>query len=158
MPSKIKLKEILLDAEGERAGWRDRFAGALLVVALILLSFLLDFIVYNILEAIYGAKTLYLMEESNPMVEWLLDNLWLPIFHIFILIVLSMPLWRDHPLEKIRASIFFSATLLLYFLWGFVLEGFESPILLHLGGFLLYFVPLFHAILASNIRYKMKGA
>lgn len=165
MSSKMKLKEILVyGTEKKRVKMGDWFRGllaavpwALLLAALSLLSLLFVLIVHNILEAIYGARTLYLMSNDNPVVDRLLYGLWSPIFHILILLVLSMPLWKDHPVEKTRASIFFSATLLLYILWGFVLGEFESQILLDFGVFLRFFIPSFHAILALNIR-QMKGA
>ena len=141
---------------------RERVKAALIGVGLILLSFLFSFIIDYVFEVIYGAKALYFMWESEPQ-HWLLNNKWLPIFHILVILFLSLPLWKNYPEEKMRAAIFFSATMVFYLLWGFVLSSVEgipsvSRFALYTGRFILFFIPLCHSILLLSHEQGQRGA
>ena len=144
--------------------WRDIPRGTRIEKALIsggiagglvLLSFLFAFVVDYVLEAIYGAKALYFMSMTQPQ-GWLLKNKWLPIFQILVILVLSLPLWKNYPKEKMHAAIFFSATIVFYLFWGFVLRSVEgtpsASRFAHAGYFVLFFIPLFHLILLERLR------
>jgi phosphoglycerol transferase MdoB-like AlkP superfamily enzyme len=137
---------------------RERAEGAvkaaLIGVGLILLSFLFSFIIDHVLEEIYGAEALHFMSMTQPQ-HWLLLNKVFPIFHILVILVLSLPLWKNYPKEKMHAAIFFSATMVFYLLWGFVLSSAEgipsvSRSAQITGASVIFFIPLYHSIILNR--------